>query len=320
MSPFNPLKSNFYYKDLVTGFVGEKIATLISKRPDRRYRIHKKTVDQWLNHLDTWPLTVVENIVKLDAMADGTRTDIGPISLAECLAEYFEAKLKNEKKVFIALSGGIDSQLLAIFLKSRGFNLNAVSIKTGIPNYCEWSHISAFAKKFEIPLIGIECSGSDFVDALDTFLGITETPIYNLHAISKWILAKEARKLGINRLITGDGADQIMRGQKECDLFPLTQNVFRNAGVELLAPFTSEATDIFVKQNGPWENKQPIYLLAEKMGLPKISKVPSYFPNLPDFESSHACMQASLRLLRKIFTLEGGQECVESPELSVQNI
>jgi asparagine synthase (glutamine-hydrolysing) len=174
----------------------------------------------------------------------------------------------------VALSGGIDSWVLALLLRQLGYAVRGVSLASGVAGYCEWDRVAALADQFEVPVEPIPAE--DFESALPRFLAVTATPIYNLHPVSKLLLAEGAARRGIARLVGGDGADQVFRCERECDLLPLTEACFRHAGVELVAPFL--APEVRTLCAVPDPDKQPVRALAAALGIPPIPKRPTLYP------------------------------------------
>lgn len=112
----------------------------------------------------------------------------------------------------------------------------------------------------------------DLEAALPRFLAVTRTPIYNLHPVSKLLLAEALRDAGVPEIIGGDAADQIFRGESTCDLLPLTLACFAHAGVRLHLPFQA----VTIAQPDP--DKLALRALAADLGLPPIAKQPTLVP------------------------------------------
>lgn len=176
----------------------------------------------------------------------------------------------------VALSGGLDSWVLAMLLRNAGRDVRAVTLASGIDGYCEFAQVDLLSRRFAIPLEVIAAGAEDFESALPRFLAITRTPIYNLHPVSKLLLAEGLAARGIPAIVTGDAADQVFRCETECDLLPLTQSCFRHTQVELILPFLSEN----VRQlcHTPDPDKRPLRELAASLGLPNIAKRPTLYP------------------------------------------
>ena len=88
-----------------------------------------------------------------------------------------------------------------------------------------------------MPLRRIRVGAQDYVDALPAAIAACEAPLYNLHPVSRHLLARAVRADGHTTLISGDGADEIFRGDSGADYLPLVGALTRAAGLTALAPF-----------------------------------------------------------------------------------
>jgi PP-loop superfamily ATP-utilizing enzyme len=237
--------------------------------------------------------------------------------LAHALAE----SLAGAGEVAVAVSGGIDSWLLAAILKSEGYRVCGWYLESGVPGYCERDQVERSARILGIPCRYVRVTENDFLQAVPEFVAITETPIYNLHPVSKWLLANALRREGIDTVVTGDGADQVMRHEWDCDLLPMTLTCFQNAGVRLVAPFLAERVMAFCRR--PYPDKRPVRELAQQLGVPMAAKHPTLFPpvelpahpraDLPvgaagDYKTASLSYTTGLLLQ----ALEAHQQCAES--------
>lgn len=170
----------------------------------------------------------------------------------------------------VAVSGGLDSWVLALLLRQLGRPVRAYTLATSIPDYCELPRTTALAAQFQVPLTVF--AAPDLEAALPRFLALTRTPIYNLHPVSKLLLAEALRDAGVPEIIGGDAADQVFRGESTCDLLPLTLACFAHAGVQLHLPFQA----VTIAQPDP--NKLALRALAADLGLPPIAKQPTLVP------------------------------------------
>jgi hypothetical protein len=195
------------------------------------------------------------------------------------LYERLVGAIPSVEEVHVAVSGGIDSWLLAAVLRSRGCRVHAWYLESGIPGYCERDAVEHCARALGIGYRCIRVSASDFLRALPEFIAATETPIYNLHPVSKWLLADALRREGVDAVVTGDGADQVMRREWDCDLLPITLACFQAAQVRLIAPFLDDSVVAFCRR--PWPDKRPVRELAERFHVPVGGKRPTLVPPLP---------------------------------------
>lgn len=196
-------------------------------------------------------------------------------SLAETLCGGLR-RLPATGPVPVALSGGLDSWVLALLLRGLGYRVHGLSLATGIPGYCEAERVQQFAAQFAIPVETIPASLEAMEAALPRFLAVTRTPIYNLHPVSKLLLAEAAASRRIPFVVTGDAADQVFRCEESCDLLPLTQACFSHCRVELITPFLAPEVRALCAQPDP--GKRILRELAAELGLPPIPKQPTLVP------------------------------------------
>jgi asparagine synthase (glutamine-hydrolysing) len=173
----------------------------------------------------------------------------------------------------VAVSGGLDSWVLVRLLQELGRPVRGYTLATGIAGYCELERTQALAEQFAVPMTVFRAP--DLEAALERFLRVTRTPIYNLHPVSKLLLAEGLRDAGVEAVMGGDAADQVFRGETTCDLLPLTQACFAYAGVRLHLPFQA------VTVAAPDPDKRALRELAAALGLPAIPKRPTLVPG-PD--------------------------------------
>ena len=165
----------------------------------------------------------------------------------------------------IALSGGLDSTIIAYFLKEKKPNAIAIIAKDFVANdlvYCQ-----RVSKEFDIPLTINQVSTEDILRAIEDTIKIlknfNDIEIRNnvvMYLAIKW--AKEQNSAGI---ITGDGADELFAGysflinksedeldkeiQRICSVmhFP-TQKIGNALGVVVESPFLDKKIVEFAKK------------------------------------------------------------------------
>lgn len=220
----------------------------------------------------------------------GTLTPFAGIDAHRCDTPPLEPAALTDP-VNIAVSGGLDSWVLAALLKSRGHEIQGWYLETGIPGYCEKPIVEQLAAHLRVPCSYLRATAEDFHNALPGFVAVTEWPIYNLHPVSKLLFARQLASRGVAQIITGDGADQVMRHDWDCDLIPLTLACFEAAGIDLKTPFLSP--QFIALCDRPTPDKEPLRRLAKKLGLPALPKRPTLFPPTD-------CLAESTNLLLKL--------------------
>jgi asparagine synthase (glutamine-hydrolysing) len=157
----------------------------------------------------------------------------------------------------IALSGGLDSTIIAYFLKERKPNAVAIITKDFVAS--DLTYCQRVSKEFNIPLTINQVNTTDILSAIEETIKIlknfNDIEIRNnivMYLAIKW--AKEQNSPGI---ITGDGADELFAGysflinkpenelekeiQRVCSVmhFP-TQKIGKALGIVVESPFLDE--------------------------------------------------------------------------------
>ncbi|NQZ00606.1 MAG: hypothetical protein HRT45_08060 [Bdellovibrionales bacterium] len=145
-------------------------------------------------------------------------------------------------QVLLALSGGADSWFLYFVLRELEISFTPVTLKFEKEEYGESRLVESYFSSLEDSPRFEWVSCESVLEEFRAFSKRTGIVIYNLHPISKWILAKRAKALGFSQVVTGDGADQWFRGESNCDLYPIVQRCFEVFDLDLITPFACEET------------------------------------------------------------------------------
>jgi hypothetical protein len=137
----------------------------------------------------------------------------------------------------VALSGGLDSAVLFALVREIDPSIKPFILEPNLPGYSEVTEARATAKLHGSELFIFPAPEGAFASAVRDVLECFETPLYNLHPISKWILAAGCKHFGIASVISGDGADQVFRHDTTADYLPLVGAAFDSHDVKLCAPF-----------------------------------------------------------------------------------
>lgn len=160
----------------------------------------------------------------------------------------------SSKKVFVGMSGGVDSSVSAALLKERGFDVIGVFIKTWSPDWhpCDWEaerrDAMRVASKLETPLITLDLSKEYKREVVDYMLaeyklGRTPNPdvmcnkVIKFGAFYDWALKEGADFVATGHYADADGENlltakdtnkdqtyflwQIRKGQMPHILFPV---------------------------------------------------------------------------------------------------
>jgi asparagine synthetase B (glutamine-hydrolysing) len=209
-------------------------------------------------YLDRAPLegeTCFEGIAAVPAghalLDDGESYEVEPVelpeppagSLLDILADGVRQAAEEHGRVALALSGGFDSALVLGLVERLGAgNVVAYSVAADLEGYTEREATLATARFFGREVRLVEAGEEDFIAALPAAVRAMETPLYNLHPLSKYLLASRLRSDGIPVVLTGDGADQVFSGVGAANYIPLIGSLFASQGIEVRSPFLSAAT------------------------------------------------------------------------------
>ena len=130
-------------------------------------------------------------------------------SIENSITDYIKQKLENfsEKKVSIALSGGVDSTLVLSLLRKiePDINIQAVSIKFA-DSVDETANAAKIAEKFDAEHHIVELE--NYLSELPKAISIIKMPFWDLHW---YYVVKKSQSLS-KILISGDGGDELFGG------------------------------------------------------------------------------------------------------------
>ena len=128
------------------------------------------------------------------------------------LYQVLENSVSACKSKTIALSGGLDSSIIAFFLKEKNCNAVAVTAKDFLASdltYCQLA-----SKKFNIPLEIVLSSTEKILEAIEETIKILK--IFNdieiRNSIVMYLALTSIKKKGESNIISGDGADELFAG------------------------------------------------------------------------------------------------------------
>lgn len=190
----------------------------------------------------------------------------------------------------IAMSGGLDSALLLAAARACGGRPTLFTLRVQFESSVDESHYdeseraAAVAAALGSRVTFIDASEDDFVAMLPRAIERFETPLFNLHPVGRVLLADALRGIGVDRIVTGDGADQVFAGRSAHLWFPLAERAFSGGGVRPIAPFL--CADV-VGATGPHAvdpGKSKLRRIARDLGVPgwvaEAKKVARYAPPL----------------------------------------
>ena len=165
--------------------------------------------------------------------------------------------ITNCKSEWIALSGGLDSSILAYLLKDQ--KPQAITIITKDFLGTDLTYAQIIAKHTELSLSLMQVSMEDMLDSINETIRILGNfnDIEIRNSIVPYIYLSSLKKKGVNSVITGDGADEIFAGynfllkksEAELDIeldrikkimhFP-SKDIAKSLNMEVETPFLNE--------------------------------------------------------------------------------
>jgi len=126
------------------------------------------------------------------------------------------------------LSGGVDSSAVTGFLGDvSGSKVDAFGIGFDAEEYNEMAYARITARHFGAELHEYYVTPTDVADALPAIAGAYDEPFGNSSAIAAYFCARHARDNGMERLLAGDGGDEIFAGNSRY----VTQQMFELYGL-----------------------------------------------------------------------------------------
>lgn len=199
--------------------------------------------------------------------------------------------LNNKDKILVALSGGKDSTSVLYILKKIGYNVSALHINLGLGSYSEGCLEKAreACKKFNIKLYIMDIKKIFGIrmcyirQGIQKKINVSNCLVCGI--VKKWLLNKEARILGFDKIVTGhnldDEAQTVIMNFLQGNLL-----IGINSG-----PVTGSLED---KKFIP--RIKPLFFVPEK-NIRKYSKI----MNLPVVYEKCPCAISSLRIKTRAF-------------------
>lgn len=180
------------------------------------------------------PLTAIKGVRKLDAaqmLIVDTATwrveektywrmeDAPPIEgeprdlIRQKLAEVSELIVRSDVPVGVALSGGLDSSVVAAFAARKQPDLRAFSVGyAGRPESDERADAERLARHLKIPFFDVELDTQTIVDFFPELNYWRDDPIADISGFGYYAVMKLAREHGVPVLLQGQGGDELFWG------------------------------------------------------------------------------------------------------------
>ena len=172
------------------------------------------------------------------------------------------------RPIAVALSGGLDSALVLALVRELSPDVVALVLDPQLPGYSEVDQAVATARHLGVSARVLEVTGEDFRTALPAAIAAFENPLYNLHPVSKYLLARDAQRAGFSTVISGDGIDQVFTRDASADYLPLTSAAFDAHRIRLRTPFLDDDVVAHVLALPPDPHKRALRGVAATQNVP----------------------------------------------------
>ena len=224
---YTHLGGSFWFSSELPALLGSEISS---------FRISKTSMSLYLKYgFVPTPTTIIEDIqqlqpatvmtINLDTLAQSSLVYWNPYDCPPPEDEDFAGAYKREledigSKIFqgeasigIALSGGIDSSLIAILAKKFGKNVTCISIgyESNL-DFDESKLASKFSEQIGLPCVIRNISPKETGSRFQECIAALGEPIADPASFSYFILGEVANELGIKVLLSGHGPDEIFYG------------------------------------------------------------------------------------------------------------
>lgn len=184
---------------------------------------------------------------------------------AEKLYSILEDACKESDSNCISLSGGLDSSIIAYFLKERKPTTVAVIAEDFVSN--DLTYCQTIGKNLNLAVNILNVKTTEILEGIEETIKILKNfnDIEIRNNVVMYLVLKWAKEKGIESIITGDGADELFAGysfflyksEKELEKelarvrnimhFP-TQEIGKNLGIKIVSPFLNEKVIEFSKE------------------------------------------------------------------------
>ncbi len=165
--------------------------------------------------VDTDPWSVEEKIYwKMEdaPLIDGD----APAIIRASLEDVSELVVRSDVPVGVALSGGLDSSVVAAFAAQKKSDLCAFSVGyTGRPESDERSDAEKLAQHLRIPFFDVELDKRSIVDFFPELNFWRDDPIADIAGFGYYAVMKLARDHGVPVMLQGQGGDELFWGYPE---------------------------------------------------------------------------------------------------------
>jgi hypothetical protein len=211
-------------------------------------------------HSGAWRIESVSDAPPAQASRDATLSDA---PLVHVLVEATTRALAG-KRTALALSGGLDSALLLVLIKIAGLTPPPLyTLAPAIAGYDESEITERTARHFGLEVTKIPVTEEDLLAALPDAIAAAEVPFFNLHPVSKLVLARHLLREGFDAVLTGDGADEVFSFTNHATYLPVVGAIVRSSGIELATPYLDPVVVARAATLTLDAQKRPLRIIAE---------------------------------------------------------
>lgn len=283
-------QSPLYYTKINDGIIfGSSVSTILAHSETPRSIQEQGIYDYLYFHMVPSPHSIFKNIKKLPAghllsYANGnlnvnnyykpvfneTATDSFPQMgqelknrLKEAVSHCYDPTLKTAA----FLSGGLDSSTVTGMLSEVSeTTAEAYSIGFSAEGYDEMEFARITAKNFGVKLNEYYVTPEDVVNALPIIAASYDEPFGNSSALPAYFCAKVAAENGVQRLLAGDGGDELFAGNERYakqDIFEAYGKIPRGLRKAIIEPVINGLPSAI-----PLSNKARSYIEQANIPLP----------------------------------------------------
>ena len=227
-------KPLFFWQDATRFVFASEIKALLALMPTRP-PLSPAALDTFLHYQYVIePETPLEGVRKLraghileigpDAWSAASRpywdlSHVAPIDgdpvprLRSALERAAELTLRSDADVGIALSGGLDSAVIAALARRARSNISAFTVGyPGRPPFDERREAQQLADRLGIPFVSAELRTDQFAAFFPELVSAMDEPISDVAAYGHFAVAQLAASQGVKVLLTGIGGDELFFG------------------------------------------------------------------------------------------------------------
>jgi asparagine synthase (glutamine-hydrolysing) len=168
----------------------------------------------------------------------------------ETFTDAVRIRLRSDVPVGVLLSGGVDSSSIAAVMRrvlGRDANLHVISAVSDDGTFDEKPFIDQMTAHLECPvhLIKLRSDPSEWFRLVGDVTHSNDEPIGSFSTVAHHLLMREAKRLGITVILSGQGADELLCGYFKYTGFYLRQLIQQGrivAATRLLGGFVRRGT------------------------------------------------------------------------------